>query len=260
MIIEQVNHRGKKLVIYQADAAILRECRPYIFNNFNGEVMHYFWQDLRSWPLIAFTMATAVITGSFIRECLSFDFIPVFVVLAIGHRYIGGHMAMKGFLELEADYTNKNYWIDNERERSLLVMYDETNGINDRKLVSILGVTKFSEIWFKKEDHEQGDEEGKRTSPEEIGEYKRFMVMETYQRCGIGTLMINAAEIFAKSRFGYRRIYLNTSSDLESGLNFYRKNGFQVIERPKLKLFNAKYRLFDFGYSYFYCVAVKKVF
>ncbi|KAL3308907.1 hypothetical protein Ciccas_012556 [Cichlidogyrus casuarinus] len=108
MIIEQVNHRGKKLVIYQADAAIVRECRPYIFNNFYDEIMPYFWQDLKSWPLIAFTMASAVITGSFIRKCVSFDFIPVFVVLAIGHRYIGGHMAMQEDLDLEEDYTNKN--------------------------------------------------------------------------------------------------------------------------------------------------------
>ncbi|KAL3306955.1 hypothetical protein Ciccas_014546 [Cichlidogyrus casuarinus] len=260
MELERINHGGKKLVIYQADAAIVQESRPHIFNNFLDEIMPYFWQDLKSWPLIAFPIATAVVTGSFIRGHLSFDFIPVFVVLAIVHRYIGGHLAMKDSLDPEEDYTNKNYWIENERERSLLVMYDETNGKNDRKLVSIIGVTRFSEIWFKKEDHEQGDEEGRRTKLEEIGEYKRFMVIDSYQRCGIGTLMMNAAEKVAKTKLGYKRIYLNTSSELVSGINFYRKNGFQVIERPKLKLFNAKYRPFDYGYSFYYLIAIKKVF
>ncbi|KAL3307701.1 hypothetical protein Ciccas_013780, partial [Cichlidogyrus casuarinus] len=143
MIIEQVNHRGKKLVIYQADAAILRECTPHMFNNSDTENMHYFWKDLKSWPLIAFTMATAVITGSFTKKRLSFDYIPIFVPLAIIYRYIGGRITMQKLVRMEDDYRNKNYWIEKQDERILLVVYDETDSVSDKKLVGFLGVTKF---------------------------------------------------------------------------------------------------------------------
>ncbi|KAL3308906.1 hypothetical protein Ciccas_012555 [Cichlidogyrus casuarinus] len=204
-------------------------------------------------------MATAVITGSFIRGRLSFEFIPVFVQFAIIYRYIGGRLTMKELFGKEADYRNKNYWIENEDERIFLVAYDETNGVNERKLVGFVGLTKFSDVWFKKEDYEDDDEVGKRIRPQEIGEYKRFLVMDSYQRCGIGKILMDCAEKFARKRFRHKCIYLNTFSGLQSGIEFYRKNGFQVLESRRVKLFPIKFRLFDFGYHYFYLIPIKKM-
>ena len=60
-----------------------------------------------------------------------------------------------------------------------------------------------------------------------IFEIKYLEVKSAWQRKGIGSALIKAAEHLAKQR-GFKKLGLFTSRNNAQALNFYRKNGFRI--------------------------------
>lgn len=62
----------------------------------------------------------------------------------------------------------------------------------------------------------------------EIGEIKRMYVKPSSQQLGTGTLMLNEAIAFAK-KAGYKKLHLDTLSNMMPAITLYKKIGFYEI-------------------------------
>ena len=62
----------------------------------------------------------------------------------------------------------------------------------------------------------------------EIAELKRMYVKPTNQQSGIGKQLLEEALALAK-RYGYKKIQLDTLSNMTPAINLYKKNGFYEI-------------------------------
>lgn len=64
-----------------------------------------------------------------------------------------------------------------------------------------------------------------------IGILKRFYVDKDYQRLGIGSLLYNEFETYAKAKTNIKTIYLACGESLKDAHNFYTKNGWKQINK-----------------------------
>ncbi|WP_297181889.1 GNAT family N-acetyltransferase [uncultured Enorma sp.] len=62
-------------------------------------------------------------------------------------------------------------------------------------------------------------------------EVQKLYVDDAARHQGIGTALMDAVEATARER-GFRRLYLETHSNLEAALRLYRRLDFELIERP----------------------------
>ena len=62
----------------------------------------------------------------------------------------------------------------------------------------------------------------------EISELKRMYVRPAYRKLGIGEKLLEKAILFAQNA-GYRKIRLDTLSEMTSAINLYKKHGFYEI-------------------------------
>ncbi|KAL3311629.1 hypothetical protein Ciccas_009789 [Cichlidogyrus casuarinus] len=232
---------------------MVRKCEPHLFTNFYRVMRQFFWLDLKSLPMISFTALSSLIVG-LSRKAISDMFASCVLVIAL--RYIGAQYAMYRVLKLEKDFHNAMYWMEDQEKRVLLVAYDETDGEEQRKLVGFVGLCRFEEGVLKRCHFEADQGEESCTKLEEIGEFKRFFVFDAYQRGGIGLCILNHTEELAKERFGFKRLYFFSSTPLQSGLRFYQKHGYQILDHPRIKIKPMIPSIF--AINYFYLVLIKK--
>lgn len=63
---------------------------------------------------------------------------------------------------------------------------------------------------------------------ETTAEIGRCYLDKTLRRQGIGTRLLETAEVFCREQ-GYQTIYLHTHHFLPGGFNFWKKNGFRIV-------------------------------
>ncbi len=63
------------------------------------------------------------------------------------------------------------------------------------------------------------------------GILKRFYINKNYQRLGIGSSLYNEFEMFVKSMTNINSLYLACCQSLTNAHKFYRKNGWEQIEK-----------------------------
>ena len=61
-------------------------------------------------------------------------------------------------------------------------------------------------------------------------EIKRMYVREAYRGLGIAQKLLAEAEYFA-SGIGYRRIFLDSTDEMQAAVRLYERNGYQRCER-----------------------------
>jgi putative acetyltransferase len=62
----------------------------------------------------------------------------------------------------------------------------------------------------------------------DIAELKRMYVMPAFQKLGIGNSLLQEALLLAK-KYGYKKIRLDTLSNMMPAINLYKQNGFYEI-------------------------------
>jgi len=77
----------------------------------------------------------------------------------------------------------------------------------------------------------------------ESGEIKRLYVKPAWRGFGIAEALLRELEKFAAAK-GYRRLYLDTASDMLAAQRFYRQHGYERCERyntnPQASIFMRK--------------------
>ncbi|MFG6117738.1 GNAT family N-acetyltransferase [Thalassobacillus sp. B23F22_16] len=63
----------------------------------------------------------------------------------------------------------------------------------------------------------------------QLGRVERMSVKRNYRRQGVGRLMLQSIEWYAKA-IGYTRLVLETNKDWESALSFYSSNGYKIYQ------------------------------
>ncbi len=69
-----------------------------------------------------------------------------------------------------------------------------------------------------------------------IGILKRFYIDKDYQRLGIGTLLYNKFETYAKTKTNIKTIYLACGQSLKNAHKFYIKNGWKQINNLEIDM------------------------
>lgn len=69
-----------------------------------------------------------------------------------------------------------------------------------------------------------------------IGILKRFYIDKDYQRLGIGSLLYNKFETYAKIKTNIKTIYLACGQSLKNAHKFYIKNGWQQINNLEIDM------------------------
>ena len=99
------------------------------------------------------------------------------------------------------------YYTERPDIRSYFVAEDETG-----RVVGGIGVDVFDQI-------------------EDCGELQKLYVASDAQRQGIGGRLIGLLENEA-ARLGYKKLYLETHSNLQSALRLYQNMGYELIAKP----------------------------
>jgi GNAT superfamily N-acetyltransferase len=61
---------------------------------------------------------------------------------------------------------------------------------------------------------------------DKVGEMKRMITLDSYQRMGIGRKLIEAMEVLAKEKLGLRYLVVETMPELEAAQRLYEKAGY----------------------------------
>ena len=69
-----------------------------------------------------------------------------------------------------------------------------------------------------------------------IGILKRFYIDKDYQRLGIGTLLYNKFETYAKTKTNIKTLYLACGQSLKNAHKFYIKNGWKQINNLEIDM------------------------
>jgi len=67
---------------------------------------------------------------------------------------------------------------------------------------------------------------------ENCAELQKLYLTDTAKGKGIGRYLLQIAEDFA-GKAGYKRLYLETHTNLETAIRLYKRNGFRQIDKPE---------------------------
>ena len=78
---------------------------------------------------------------------------------------------------------------------------------------------------------------------DDCAEIQKLYLSDAAKGKGLGKKLMQAAEEFARSA-GYKRLYLETHSDLEAAIHLYEKLGFRAIDKPDTVLHSTMNRFY----------------
>lgn len=73
---------------------------------------------------------------------------------------------------------------------------------------------------------------------DKCAEIQKLYLADEAKGKGMGKYLIEVAEDYAK-KYGYKRLYLETHTNLQAAIKLYEKNGFEKIDKPKTVLHSA---------------------
>ena len=81
------------------------------------------------------------------------------------------------------------------------------------------------------------------TNIEDCAEVQKLYVDPSYQGLGFGKILIETLEDFAQ-RKGYKKLYLETHSNLKAAIHLYEKLGYTFIEKPPFVIHSTMNRFY----------------
>lgn len=119
------------------------------------------------------------------------------------------HLDMPGtvYFDLELDHLSR-YYDSGSEARTYFILTEESG-----RVIGGAGMEKFSGF-------------------DRCAELQKLYVAEGWKGRGYGKLLMKTIEEYAKAA-GFRRLYLETHSNLEVAMRMYEKYGFHLIGRPE---------------------------
>ena len=77
---------------------------------------------------------------------------------------------------------------------------------------------------------------------DEATKLKRMYVLPAYQRKGVGKRLLDKSIEFSIDK-GVKEIILTTYPEMKSAIEFYKKNGFEIVENPEDRFFTDPSRI-----------------
>lgn len=78
---------------------------------------------------------------------------------------------------------------------------------------------------------------------EDCAEVQKLYVDSSFQGLGFGKILMDTLEDFAQ-RKGYKRLYLETHSNLKAAIHLYEKLGYALIEKPPFVIHSTMDRFY----------------
>ncbi|MCH5344938.1 MAG: GNAT family N-acetyltransferase [Acetatifactor sp.] len=100
-----------------------------------------------------------------------------------------------------------DYYLDKDHKRFYYVLLDD-----DDNIIGGIGLAEF-ELF------------------EDCAELQKLYLVDNVKGSGLGYKLIELIENKARE-YGYKRLYLETHTNLEAALHIYEKSGFKAIEKP----------------------------
>lgn len=119
------------------------------------------------------------------------------------------HLDIPGtaYFELELDHLSR-YYNSGSEARTYFILTEESG-----RVIGGVGMEKFSGF-------------------DRCAEVQKLYVAEGWKGRGYGKLLMKTIEEYARAA-GFRRLYLETHSNLEVAMRMYEKYGFHLIGRPE---------------------------
>ena len=98
-------------------------------------------------------------------------------------------------------------------------------------------------FWIAEVDGQLAGCVGLRSLDSASAELKRMYVRPQFRGCGVGKILLQAVEAFAREK-GFRELFLDTASDMHAAARLYEQNGFVRCDRynnnPQASIFMRK--------------------